>query len=89
MIYKSSISTDDGKPFTNIDEALQYLYNALFHAKTHLNAKLIDMEVQENSFIITTEETNFFGKMMVKRGINGIDDPIKIKKYLEINGIYS
>lgn len=88
IIFICSMSIDNGKPFNTIEDALNYLYQRIYHAKLHLNAKLQDMKVDENSFTITVEQYDCFrGTSVVEYKIKNTTekDAEIIRNYLQIN----
>lgn len=92
FVYICTRAISNGKPLNSREEAIQYLYQTILHSKTHLNAKLIDMKADEESFTIITEEYDYFkGRTQVKHTIKtaSLQDANLIKKYFEINGIHS
>lgn len=90
-VYISSYGTDNGKPFINLEEALEYLYQNALHAKIHLGAKLLKTEITENKFSMFLDEPGFLysGRITCEIGIQYATeaDAKLIKTYFEINKV--
>lgn len=90
-VYISSRGTDDGKPFNNLEEALEHLYNSIIHAKIHLGAKLVKTEITENKFSMFLDVPEFIygGRIICEEGIRYAtkEDERLIRTYFEINGL--
>lgn len=88
IIFICSKAMDNGKLFNTIEEALNYLHQQVYHAKLHLNAKLQDMKVDEDSFTVTVEQYDYFtGTSVVEYKIkNATEKDAKIiRNYFQIN----
>lgn len=86
-----SDGTDNGKSFTNVKEALEYLYQSALHVKRHENGKLKDIKLTDNSFSLLIEKTNFLlGTYVEEIGIRTMfrGDIKLVNTYFEINKCY-
>lgn len=86
-----SSGTDNGKPFSSLEEAMGYLYQQARHSRIHLDGVLKDMKVSEKAFTLYIEQYDYFrGRAIEEMGIQiaSKDDVEKIKTYFEINGLW-
>lgn len=81
---------DNGKTFSNLQEAVEHLYRSAAHAKIHLGAKLVKTELTETKFSLFLEKSHFLcGKIVEEIGIRYAtnSDYNLIRTYFEINRI--